>query len=199
MNTIERLTEYFRKFPGIGPRQAKRFVYFLLSQDQRYIDEFVREIQKLKSSTLQCPECYIYFTKDNYSSLCDICSRGDTDISSLMIVSKDVDVEAIKKADIYNGRYFVLGGTLPFLEKDVSKYIRDQELYKYISKHKSEITEIIFALPVTPEGENTEKYLEENINLDSKIFKTLGRGLSTGTEIEYSDTSTIKNAFKNRF
>jgi hypothetical protein len=27
---------------------------------------------------------------------------------------------------------------------------------------------------------------------------SLGRGLSTGTELEYSDSETIKNAFKNR-
>ncbi len=27
-SSIEQLVESFRKFPGIGPRQAQRFVYF---------------------------------------------------------------------------------------------------------------------------------------------------------------------------
>ena len=27
---IEKLSQYFKEFPGIGERQAKRFVYFLL-------------------------------------------------------------------------------------------------------------------------------------------------------------------------
>ena len=30
MDYIQKLTEYFRKFPGIGEKQASRFVYFLL-------------------------------------------------------------------------------------------------------------------------------------------------------------------------
>ena len=32
MSSIDKLTDIFRQFPGIGPRQAKRFVYFLLTR-----------------------------------------------------------------------------------------------------------------------------------------------------------------------
>lgn len=199
MNSIEKLTTIFKRFPGIGPRQARRFVYFLLSQKQSYIEELLREIQTLRSNTTQCSECFIYFTRDNFSELCETCSRSDTDTSTLLIVSKDVDVEAVKKADIYKGRYFVLGGTLPFLEKNPEEHIRSIELQKYIQRNSQTLNEVIFALPVTPEGDNTRKYLLDSIRFDSVLTKTLGRGLSTGIEIEYSDTDTIVNAFKNKY
>lgn len=199
MNSIDKLTNIFKKFPGIGPRQAKRFVYFLLSEQSGYIDELIREIQSLRAHTTQCSECYIYFTKDNFSELCDVCSRSDTDITTLLVVSKDVDVEAIKKAGIYKGRYFVLGGTLPFLEKNPSSFIRDRELKRYILNHTNSLQEIIFALPVTPEGDNTRKYLTDNLSGEHITFSSFGRGLSTGTEIEYSDTDTIVSAFNNRY
>jgi recombination protein RecR len=199
MNSIEKLTNIFKRFPGIGPRQARRFVYFLLSQKQSYIEELIKEIQVLRTNTTQCNECFIYFTRDNFSELCETCSRSDTDTSTLLIVSKDVDVEAVKKADVYKGRYFVLGGTLPFLEKNPQEYIRNIELQKHIDRNTSTLKEIIFALPVTPEGDNTRKYLLDTLKLGAVVSKTLGRGLSTGIEIEYSDTDTIINAFKNKY
>ena len=199
MNSIEKLTNIFKRFPGIGPRQARRFVYFLLSQESIYIDELLKEIQTLRSSTVQCSECYIYFTKDNFSELCDTCARSSTDQSTLLVVSKDVDVEAIKKSGVYSGRYFVLGGTLPFLEKNPSDFLRDRELKKYIDNHANILGEIIFALPVTPEGDNTIKYLRDNLPNKDITYSNFGRGLSTGTEIEYSDTDTIVSAFKNRY
>ena len=36
MNPIERLTELFERFPGIGPRQARRFVQYLLAEHPSY-------------------------------------------------------------------------------------------------------------------------------------------------------------------
>ncbi|MEN9852705.1 MAG: recombination protein RecR, recombination protein RecR [Candidatus Parcubacteria bacterium] len=199
MNSIEKLTNLFKRFPGIGPRQAKRFVYFLLSQHSSFIDELIKEIQVLRTQTTQCTECFIYFTKDNFSELCDTCNRSSTDTSTLLVVSKDVDVEAIKRADVYKGRYFVLGGTLPFLEKVPTNYVRSTQLAAYIARHRADLREIIFALPVTPEGDNTRKFLIDTLPLEHISYKTLGRGLSTGTEIEYSDSDTIASAFRNRY
>lgn len=200
MNRIEKLTELFKQFPGIGPRQAKRFVYFLLTQPDGYIDVLISNIKELKTQVTQCPICFYHFTKDNYSNLCDVCSREDTEKSSLLIVAKDVDVDAIKKVHVYAGRFFVLGGTLPFLEKDIERFIRQQALITYIQSNKDVLKEIIFALPVTPEGDHTYFTLKESIVeiLPDIRISLLGRGLSTGTEIEYSDPETIAEAFKTR-
>jgi recombination protein RecR len=64
------------------------------------------------------------------------------------------------------------------------------------------VQEIILSMSATPDGEHTAEvvkvFLEKNIK-DSKVKITvLGKGLSTGTELEYSDTETLKNALKNR-
>jgi recombinational DNA repair protein RecR len=120
-----------------------------------------------------------------------------------MIVSHDVDFENIEKTHFYNGYYFILGGTIPILEKNPEKRIRQKELIENIEKKISNgLSEIILALSYNPEGENTLTYLEQILKpiTDKNNIKisTLGRGLSTGTELEYSDSDTIKNALRNR-
>ncbi len=127
-----------------------------------------------------------------------------------MLVSHDVDFENIEKTHFYNGYYFVLGGAVPILEKNPEKRIRQKELLEIVEKKiKNGLSEIIIALNYNPEGENTLTYLQEILKpltqpssakatAGAVKISTLGRGLSTGTELEYSDSDTIKNALKNR-
>jgi len=120
-----------------------------------------------------------------------------------MLVSHDVDFENIEKTHFYNGYYFILGGTVPILEKIPEKRIRQKDLLAVLEKKaKDGLSEIIIALNYNPEGENTLNYLSEILkpfaDKNNVKISTLGRGLSTGTELEYSDSDTIKNALKNR-
>ena len=48
MDIIEKLTEIFKEFPGIGERQAKRFVYFLMSRTGAYNENLSSLILDLK-------------------------------------------------------------------------------------------------------------------------------------------------------
>lgn len=121
-----------------------------------------------------------------------------------MLVSRDADLEAVEKSHVYEGLYFVLGGSIPILDKNPEGRIRSRELLETVEKRASDGTlkEIIFSLNANPEGENTHEFLErflkplkEKYNL---TFSTLGRGLSTGTELEYSDSETIKSALENK-
>ena len=52
------------------------------------------------------------------------------------------------------------------------------------------------------EGENTAEYLKQEIQKlcqdDILTISILGRGLSTGTELEYADPETLKNALLHR-
>ena len=50
METINSLIDLFKKFPGIGPRQARRFVYYLLTVDQSYLNQISDKIKNLKKS-----------------------------------------------------------------------------------------------------------------------------------------------------
>lgn len=202
MDTIEKLTEIFKEFPGIGERQAKRFVYFLMSKNGSYVDNFMLLVKDLKKEVAQCPECFRYFILKGKEKFCDICSNPHTDQSILMVIEKDSDLESVRKSKIYHGKYFVLGGLVPIVEKNTKSRVRINELLEKIKKQKDNIKEIILAFSLNPQGDHTDLYVRGELKeivetFDIKI-SSLGRGLSTGTELEYSDNETIKNALKNR-
>lgn len=210
MDNTQRLIELFKEFPGIGPRQAKRFVYFLLNRNPSYANDLAKLITEVRSTVHSCDTCFRFYMNGSGSS-CPICRDESRDSKTLMIVSHDVDFENIERTKFYNGYYFILGGTVPILEKNPEKRIRQKELLESIKKKmgstsspqaKGGLREIILALNYNPEGENTLSYLTDLLSrgiLDRGVkISTLGRGLSTGTELEYSDSDTIKNALKNR-
>ena len=206
MNAIQKLTEIFSHFPGIGPRQARRFVYYLLTRSSGTIEELAKNLLELKNGITQCAECRRFFqARHNKANLCDICADSNRDKSLLMIVQRDIDLESVEKSGTFNGTYFVLGGSVPILEKEPEKRIRIQELQGKMERGKEEIKEIILGVNANPEGENTGDYVRKLIEDTLQQAQSpqirisnLGKGLSTGTELEYTDPETLKNALKNR-
>lgn len=191
---FDKIAEYFLKFPGIGPRQAKRFAYFLAGQDKDFLKEFADAILEIKERIKQCDSCYRFF-EGNQNNTCNICLNPNRNKNLWMVVEKDVDLENIEKSGIYNGRYFVLGGTLSLANNHADK-LRFKELFGKTKKEQPK--EIILAMSATIEGENTSRYIEKILEpLKVKITR-LGRGLSTGTELEFIDSETMNNALKNR-
>lgn len=197
MNKIDELTELFKEFPGIGPRQAKRFVYHLLRKNDFYVNKLVELIPELRRTTKICKRCFRYFSGN--SETCEICSNKNRDPKILMVVARDNDLENIERTDTFNGYYFVLGGLLPVLEKDSKKFLRIEEL-KNLVKNSNNLEEIVLAFPVNPEGDNTAVFIQKEIKDQGTMMRItlMGRGLSTGLELEYSDKETIKNALENR-
>jgi len=207
MDAITKLTEYFEMFPGIGPRQAKRFVYFLLSRDGHFLEELSRHIEGLREARAVCDSCFRYFTKGTNiknGSLCSICGDHSRSPETLIVVAKEVDAENIERSRFYDGRYFILGGHLSLLEKNKERHRnRLEALVKAVNvRAEKGLKEIILAFAVNPEGEHTTYHIRELLIplSEQKGFRvtTLGRGLSTGTELEYPDAETIKNALTNR-
>ncbi|HXK40173.1 MAG TPA: toprim domain-containing protein [Candidatus Paceibacterota bacterium] len=201
MKGIEKLANYFQTFPGIGPRQAQRFVYFLLRQDKPVVKEISELIAKLQDKIAECTSCHRLFEADGYADVCDICGSSGRDASLLMVVEKDADLESFEKGGIYAGRYFVLGGTLPLLE-NMPVRLRTDALKQRVETHAGELSEIILATGAHPEGELTADHvrslLEDTARAHGVKITLLGRGLSTGTELEYSDKETLRNALLNR-
>ena len=119
-----------------------------------------------------------------------------------MIVEKDIDMENIEKSGAYNGKYFILGGALSPINESKQNNLRFKQLFNKIQKEAPK--EIILATSATMEGENTARYAEKILEplssgSEQKIKITrLGRGLSTGTEMEYIDSETMNNALNNR-
>lgn len=211
MDNFRKLEEIFAKFPGIGPRQARRFVYYILSRPNSTVSEFIRLLGEVRKQTSECEACHRLFIHAEYlhnnskvintNNLCSICSDKNRDHSTLVIVARDSDFESIEKSGAYRGLYFILGGTIPILDKEPEKRIRLELLLHYI-KSLENLGEIILSLNTTPDGENTAEIVRDAIGkiIDTAKIKitVLGRGLSTGSELEYADSETIKFALKNR-
>lgn len=199
-SSFEKLVEMFGRFPGIGPRQAKRFVYFLLSQNGAFSAELASELHSLRKEASRCEMCQRFFR--GTKKLCSICDNPGRDHSLLLVVEKDVDLDAVERTGIYKGLYFVLGGILPLLEKAPEEKIRKIALTSLVKGQmsKNSLKEIVLALSATPDGDHTAEYVK---SLLAPIVKAvpihiLGRGLSTGSELEYADHETLRSAFAGR-
>lgn len=207
MNPTDRLTELFMRFPGIGPKQAKRFVYFLLREHSHYKEQLIKTLEELKFTGRQCERCYRFFGDKNAQlpkPLCSICESESRDQSQLMIVEKELDLDAVEKTGSYNGLYFILGGLVPPLTEKPSEIIRIRELTARIHTDiaNKTLTEVIFALPVTDYGDTTAEYVEKTIKqivgIEVVTLSHLARGLSSGLELEYVDKDTFKSALDRR-
>ena len=60
------LVELFQKLPGIGPKQATRFVYYLMRSNDKYKDSLIKEINNIKLEARECPVCYRYHNYNNH-------------------------------------------------------------------------------------------------------------------------------------
>lgn len=203
MQAFDRLQNMFMKLPGIGRRQARRLVFFLLQQDSGFRKELSSMIQSVDQNMRLCQNSFQYFYSDNPSeTLSPIERDGSRDKSQLMIVEKDIDLETIERSSVFKGTYFVIGGLIPVIKDDTS-HLRIEPLLQHIENRAKEgLSEIIMAFSYNPESEHTRMYLEEKIKslvekYNLKVSK-LGRGLSTGSELEYSDGDTLRHAMESR-
>lgn len=203
MDKIEELAQALARLPGIGPRQGKRFVFHLLSAPATERTKLGELILSLGKDVRQCPDC-MRFYNGSTALICNYCSDAKRDDTQLMLVEKDQDLAAIERAGTYKGRYFVLGGVLTLSGKGA---IREKELLKTIEKRLSprdgdltSIKEVVLALSATSEGEHTADRVRELIMpfRDHLKISELGRGLATGSELEYSDAETLRAALTNR-
>lgn len=204
MNNLDSLIKHFEEFPGVGARQARRFAFHILTLEKNDIEELATLIQNLKTSVVECQSCHRFFSRNGGNAVeCSICSDHNRDRTKLMVVERDSDIVAIERSAIYDGLYFVLGGTIPLLTSKEHTSLRGGALKATVAiRITEELGEIILAFAVNPDGENTSRYVEsllkESITTAGIRLTQLGRGLSTGSELEYADPETIKNALIHR-
>jgi recombination protein RecR len=196
MDIIDELSSAFTRFPGIGPRQARRFVFHLLSAPASDRSKIAELIAALGKQVQQCSECLRFY--NGTTSVCNYCTDKTRDDAQLLLIEKDQDLVALERAGTYKGRYFVLGGVLTLTGKGA---IREKELLKAVEKRaKAGLKEIVLALSATSEGEHTADHIRELLLPYRNHIKisALGRGLATGSELEYSDAETLRAALSNR-
>ena len=202
MSPIDELRNLLMRFPGIGPRQAERFVYFLLHSNNSYKKNLTNAIINLQHQTKRCDLCERFFVSKNHSNnKCVICSDSSRDKQLILIVEKETDIDKIEQSGVYNGTYFISQGTISPLD-DSEKHMLFLSRIKTKINNEKEIKEIILAFSATFDGEYSSKYLREELGdfcKDKNIkMSNLGRGLSSGSEIEYADSETLRYALKNR-
>ena len=178
VNHIEELAKALARFPGIGPRQGKRFVYYLLATPPAERTKLAELITSLGKEVHQCSDCMRFYTGTT-AAICHYCSDKMRDDSLLMLVEKDQDLAAVERAGTYRGRSFVLGGVLTLTGKGA---IREKELLKIVEKRlKNGLKEIVLALSATSEGEHTADRVRELLApyRDHLKISELGRGPAT--------------------
>ncbi|MCA9356775.1 recombination protein RecR [Candidatus Nomurabacteria bacterium] len=204
MNNLDKLISYFETFPGVGARQAKRFAFHVLTMNEADTAELAKLIANLNQSVTECASCHRFFSTNNSATtVCTICNSSNRDHNRLLVVERDSDVLAIERAGVYDGLYFVFGGTVPLLSSKENNKLRGGALKATIETRIPEgLSEVIMGFSINPDGENTTRFIESIIGEITKSHEVtishLGRGLSTGSELEYADAETIKNALKNR-
>lgn len=198
MDAIDRLRELFQRFPGIGPRQAGRFVQFLLRSSPAVRRELVEAVLSLGGAVHQCPECMRFHAAD--MKLCTMCANPERNPELLAIVASDTDLAALEYSHTFRGYYFVLGGTISLASEKTSGLRLNQLIDSMPARIKKGLREVILAFPANPEGDATAIRVREEIEKAHPdiTITSLGRGLSTGSELEYADPETIKSAFESR-
>ncbi|MBD3282137.1 MAG: recombination protein RecR [Candidatus Portnoybacteria bacterium] len=195
---IQNLIDEFAKLPSVGPRQAARFVFYLLHQPKEEIEKLAKKLFVLQKIDY-CSFCNrIIESNGGKTPLCDICKDKKRDRSTVCIVEKDTDIEAIEKTKRYEGIYYIIGNDN---EKEQLKRLKD--LINRIKKSDKKLKEIIIATDATTEGETIALYIARQLKELKKdnpdlVISRLGRGLSTGSELEYMDEDTLVNALLGR-
>jgi recombination protein RecR len=113
-----------------------------------------------------------------------------------MILLKDADIESIESAGVYKGLYLILGTLAPLTDDSLPGTLTNIITRRF--QKKTDIKEVVLALPVTTDGEHTATLVEATLRgtvAETVTITTLGRGLSTGSELEYADPQTLRNAF----
>ena len=182
---LENAVNEMSRLPGIGKRTALRLVLFLLNQPNSQTVQLSKSLIDLVDGIILCKNCH------NISDieLCEICSNIKRNKSIICVVEDIRDVMAIESTGQFNGVYHVLGGKISPIEGIGPNQLN---IFSLIEKIKSKnVSELIFALSATMEGDTTNFYIYKQIqNLDLKIT-TIARGVSVGNELEYTDEVTL--------
>ena len=186
---FQKLIKNFSSLPSVGPKMAERLVLFLFKQDHEMLQTFAENILELKKMRV-CKRCF-NIAEDSF---CSICKDQKRDQKTICVVEEPLDVISIERTNTYRGIYHVLGGVLHATEKNQD--LKINELVHRIEDEK--IIEVILATNPTTEGDATAFYLKRKLQPTGVKITRLGRGLSTGADLEYADEITLSEALTNR-
>lgn len=178
--------------PGIGKRTALRLVLHLLNQDQEVTTDLAKSLLDLKLKIKRCKNCH----NISDSETCDICANPKRDQSIVCVVEDIRDIMAIENTEQYRGVYHVLNGKINPIEGIGPNDLTIESLTK--KAKEGQISEIIFALSSTMEGDTTNFYIYKQIEDFDIKTSTIARGISVGDELEFADEVTLGRSIVHR-
>jgi recombination protein RecR len=187
---LDNLIALMAKLPGLGPRSARRAVLHLIKKRAQVLVPLAEAMQRVGSTVRECLNCGNICTAD----ICDICQSEKRNTSQIAVVEDVADLWAMERAQVFKGRYHVLGGTLSALDAVGPDELR---IPKLLDRIKSEnITEVILALAATIDGQTTAHYIADQ--LPGITVTSLAQGVPVGGELDYLDDGTITAALNAR-
>lgn len=191
-SSLKNIIKTMSKLPGLGPRSAQRAVLFILKDEKKLLNQLISDLSEVKNSVHKCSIC----GNLDCGEICSICNDTKRDFAQLCIVENVSDLWAIERANFFKGKYHVLGGTLSAIDGVGPSQLNTNHLIDRIVKEN--ITEVIFALSATIEGQTTVYYISDMLsNLNIKI-SSLAQGVPIGGELNYLDDGTLSTAFLDR-
>ncbi|KKR87126.1 MAG: Recombination protein RecR [Candidatus Curtissbacteria bacterium GW2011_GWA1_41_11] len=202
MNTkFKDIVKLFQKLPGVGPRQAARFVIALMDRPEEELQEFGKAVANLHKEISFCTACFNISDPPAQAGngLCAVCLDNKRDQTKLLVVEKVTDLDSIERTGLYKGLYHVLGGAINPLDGLTPETLRLRELESRIDQLGGKNVELIIATNPNTAGETTSHYIREIFGNKKGVYLTrLARGLSSGSNLEYTDEITLKNALDYR-
>jgi|TARA_Y100001949_G_scaffold171150_1_gene173195 recombination protein RecR len=192
LTEIEELIKVISKFPGLGPKSAKRIILSLINNKDEIMKPTITALVNAFKNISRCSFCGSLKSKD---SGCNNCENISKKYSKICVVENIADQWSIENTKIFNGYFHILGGTISAsLNKD-----QDLLINSLVSRVKKEnIEEVIVATSATVEGQTTAFYIEDKLKDTNVKITKLAQGLPVGGEIESLDDGTLHSAFKNR-
>lgn len=182
------------KLPGVGPRTAERYAYYLLKNNPSKSAELAESLIKLHKQIKLCPKTFAFIdASDDVSPLYDDSSR---DKKMVAVVADPFDIVALEKTGLFHGTYHVLGGLISPIDGVGPENLRVNELIVRIKS--DDVTEIILATNASVEGESTSLYLQRQLEPTGVNVTRLARGLPIGIDLEYADKITLGRALEGR-
>lgn len=184
----------FSALPGVGPRTAERYAYFLLKRDPSSTHKLAAALEELPTGVGYCRKTFALVPAGQ--ELSDLYTDPRRDKTIIAVVAEPFDVVALEKTGQFKGTYHVLGGLVSPIDGVGPEQLHIAELLERIDE--DQVTEIILATNASVEGESTALYLQQQIGDRPVKISRLARGLAVGVDLEYADQITLGRALENR-
>jgi recombination protein RecR len=187
------LTSILEKFPGLGPKSARRLVLHLIKHKKELLNPLIYGLQDVANNIQECQRCFAWDTK----SPCKTCTDQGRDPHVLCVVGDIIDMWAIERTKSFRGMYHILGGVLSAAAGYNPRNLTFEELFARVAREP--LNEIIIALNPTIDGQTTMVYLLNELKKYPLKITTLAHGIPLGGELDYVDNGTIAMAFSKRW